>query len=29
MEHPFLKIKVPDAAAMSPYINQDFGPDAK
>ena len=29
MEHPFLKIKVPDAAAMQPYINQDFAPDAK
>src|SRR5215471_2137428 len=26
MEHPFLKIKVPDASAMQPYINQDFLP---
>jgi len=29
MEHPFLKIKVPDAAALSPYINQDFALDTK
>lgn len=29
MEHPFLKIKVHDAAAMQPYINRDFAPDTK
>jgi hypothetical protein len=29
MEHLFLKIKVHDAAAMQPYINQDFAPDTK
>lgn len=29
MEHAFLVIKAPDAAALSPYIDQDFRPPAK
>ena len=29
MEHAFLIIKTPDAAALSPYTDQDFRPPAK